>query len=84
MFSTRGGKSWHAQRADWINPDQKETGKSPISGAAQSQPTVRYLLDLECEGSLEGFEFDDENCRRAFSHYDKDCTIVVASPMRTN
>ena len=43
-----------------------------MCNAAQNQSTVRQLLDLECEGSLAGFEFDSENCRRAFNYYDKD------------
>jgi hypothetical protein len=38
----------------------------------RSPPTVQQLLDLECEGSLEGFQFDPEVCRRAFDHYDVD------------
>jgi Ca2+-binding EF-hand superfamily protein len=36
------------------------------------QHTVEELLDLEFTGSLEGFEFEPENCKRAFEHYDKD------------
>ena len=69
-------KSWHAERADWLSPDERQSKSEKqsqhCSSTAQNHPTVRQLMDLECEGSLEGFEFDDENCRRAFSHYDKD------------
>ena len=34
--------------------------------------TVMQLLNVEGAGSLEGFEFDEAVCKRAFAHYDKD------------
>jgi hypothetical protein len=43
-----------------------------IRVACRDQPTVKQLINSEALGSLEGFVFKPETCRKAFDHFDKD------------